>query len=249
MVQNMGYNYKMILIYDGGRYDGWQAQQGRMTIQETLEQCLFQVCAEKVKVIASGRTDAGVHAVGQTVNFHTTKKIQVTELKKKCNEQLPEDMKVKQAEEVPEKFHSRYDAIEKTYCYTIDLGEKPRVFTRRYACSVTEKLDIKAMEVAAKYFMGTHDFRSFTSEKRKEKDTIRNIKNIKFCQENQYLKIYFTGEGFLYHMVRILVGTLIEVGMNKKKPEEIPSILEAKNRYKAGFMAPAHGLMLMEVRY
>lgn len=245
----MGYNYKMILTYDGGRYDGWQAQKGRITLQETLEQCLVGICGEKVKVIASGRTDAGVHAMAQTVNFHIMKKIEKTELKRKCNEQLPEDIKVKMIEEVPEKFHSRYDAIEKTYCYTIDLSERPRVFTRRYAYSVTENLDIKSMEAAAKFLMGTHDFRSFTSEKRKEKDTIRNIKKIEFCKEKEYLKIYFTGEGFLYHMVRILVGTLIEVGLDKKKPEEIPEILEEKNRYKAGFMAPAHGLMLMKVKY
>ena len=245
----MRYNYKLILIYDGGRYDGWQAQKGRITLQETLEQCLFEICAEKVKIIASGRTDAGVHAMGQTVNFHTTKKIQVTELKKKCNEQLPEFMKVKLAEEVPEKFHSRYDAVEKTYCYTLDLSEKPRVFTRRYAYSIPENLEIKSMEAAAKYFIGTYDFRSFTSEKRKDKDTVRTIKSIEMIEENQYLKIYVTGEGFLYHMVRIIVGTLLEVGQGKRKPEEIRGILQSKNRYKAGFMAPAHGLMLVEVVY
>lgn len=246
---NMEHNYKMILIYDGGRYDGWQVQQGRLTLQGTLEQCISEICQEKVKVIASGRTDAGVHAMGQTVNFHLKKELNLAEFKKLCNSYFPEDIRVKQAEEVSEKFHSRFSAIEKTYCYTVDMREKPAVFTRRYAYSVKEKLDIKNMQKAAESLIGTYDFRSFTSEKRKDKDTVRTIRSIKMMEENEYLKIYVTGDGFLYHMVRIIVGTLLEVGQGKRKPEEISEILQLKNRYKAGFMAPAHGLMLVEVVY
>ncbi len=245
----MKYNYKITLSYDGGRYEGWQRQQGRLTIQETVEECIGSMCAEKIKVIASGRTDAGVHALEQTANFHTKKKVDVAELVRKSNEKLPEDIKVLSAEAVGENFHSRYDAMEKTYCYTIDLRERPNVFTRRYAYSVTETLDVQKMKNAAEQLAGTHDFRSFTSDKRKEKDTTRNLKKIEIEEENSYLKMYFTGEGFLYHMVRILAGTLIEIGMGKKKVEEIPEIFQAKNRFHAGFMAPAHGLMLMGVRY
>lgn len=245
----MDYNYKMILIYDGARYQGWQFQQGKLTIQGGIEQCLEVVCEEKVKVTASGRTDAGVHAMGQTVNFHITKKINTTQIREQCNQQLPEDIRIKSIEQVNAKFHSRFDAKEKTYCYTIDMRPRPNVFTRRYAFSVVETLNIEAMRQAAQQMVGTHDFRSFTSEKRKDKDTIRTVKSITFSEENNYLKIFFTGEGFLYHMVRILTGTLLEVGTGKRKAEEIEGILQAKNRYQAGFMAPAHGLMLMEVKY
>lgn len=245
----MEYNYKITLSYDGGRYEGWQRQQGRLTIQETVEACIESICAEKIKIIASGRTDAGVHALAQTANFHTGNKVDVAELVRKSNEKLPEDIKILSAEAVDENFHSRYDAIEKTYCYTIDLRERPNVFTRRYAYSVTEVLDVQKMKNGTEKLIGTHDFRSFTSDKRKEKDTIRNLKSIEIEEKNGYLKMYFTGEGFLYHMVRILAGTLIEIGTGKKTVEEIPEIFRAKNRFRAGFMAPAHGLMLMGVRY
>lgn len=245
----MDYNYKMILIYDGARYQGWQFQQGKLTIQGVIEECLEEVCKEKVKVTASGRTDAGVHAMGQTGNFHINKPLNTTKVREECNHKLPEDIRIKSIEQVNTKFHSRFDATEKTYCYTIDMRKRPRVFTRRYAFSVSETLDIEAMKQAAKQLTGTHDFRSFTSEKRKGKDTVRTVKSIEFLEENNYLKIYFTGEGFLYHMVRILVGTLLEVGTGKRTAEEMEEILNAKNRYQAGFMAPAHGLMLMEVKY
>lgn len=242
-------NYKIILSYDGGRFEGWQKQQGRLTIQETVEECISNICHEKIKVIASGRTDAGVHALGQTANFHTSHKQEAEKFMRQCNEMLPEDIRILSFEAVEETFHSRYDAIEKTYCYTIDTRERPSVFTRRYAYSLPERLDIQTMEKAAEQLVGVHDFRSFTSDKRKDKDTIRKLKNIEIVKENIYLKMYFTGEGFLYHMVRILAGTLIEIGMGKKNVEEIPEIFQAKNRFHAGFMAPAHGLMLVEVNY
>lgn len=245
----MDYNYKIILSYDGGRYEGWQRQKGRLTIQETVEQCIGSLCGETVKVTASGRTDGGVHAMAQTANFHTTHKLEMELFKVQCNERLPEDIKIVEAEPVDKCFHSRYDAVEKTYCYTVDTRERPRVFTRRYAYGVSEKINILQMQQAAELLMGTHDFRSFTSEKRKEKDTVRNLKSIVIQEENGYIRFYFTGEGFLYHMVRILTGTLLEIGTGKRKKEEIPEIFQAKNRFQAGFMAPAHGLMLMEVRY
>lgn len=245
----MKYNYKIKLSYDGGRYEGWQRQQGRLTIQKTVEECIGKACGEKIKVTASGRTDAGVHALEQTANFYINQKQETVELHRKCNEKLPEDIRILSIEAVGEKFHSRYDAVEKIYCYTIDMRERPNVFTRRYAYSVTESLNLQEMKRAAEYLMGVHDFRSFTSDKRKEKDTIRNLKKIEILEENSYLKMYFTGEGFLYHMVRILAGTLIEIGIGKKKVEEIPEIFRAKNRFRAGFMAPAHGLALVKVIY
>lgn len=245
----MKYNYKIILCYDGGRYEGWQKQQGRLTIQETIEECIGEICGEEVKVIASGRTDAGVHALEQTANFHTKKSMETQAFVRKSNERLPEDIKILSAEMVAEDFHSRYDAVEKTYCYTIDLRERPSVFTRRYAYSVTQPLNIEKMKAATDLLIGVHDFRSFTSDKRKGKNTTRNLKKIELVIENNYLKIYFTGEGFLYHMVRILSGTLIEIGTGKKTIEELSDIFQAKNRFRAGFMAPAHGLTLISVKY
>lgn len=245
----MDYNYKMMIMYDGGRYEGFQRQKGRLTIQETLESCIQKIGKEEVKIIASGRTDAGVHAKGQTVNFHIKKKLEEAEFKQQLNEELPEDIKVIKIEQAASGFHSRFDAIAKTYCYTIDLRNRPCVFTRRYAYSITEELDVDKMKEAAGMLTGVHDFRSFSSEKRKEKDTVRNLQNIEIVSEDKYLKLYFTGEGFLYHMVRILTGTLIEIGLGKISMQEIPEIFQAKSRYRAGFMAPAHGLTLMEVKY
>lgn len=245
----MDYNYKIVLSYDGGRYEGWQRQNGRLTIQETVEECISAICGEKVKVIASGRTDGGVHAMAQTANFHTTRQQKPEQLKTQGNRCLPEDIKILQAEQVDNYFHSRYDALEKTYCYTVDIRERPRVFTRRYAYAFPEKINVSQMRRAADMLIGVHDFRSFSSEKRKEKDTVRNLKNIVIREEKGYIRFYFTGEGFLYHMVRILTGTLLEIGTGKRKPEEIPEIFRAKNRFQAGFMAPAHGLMLLEVKY
>ena len=171
------------------------------------------------------------------------------EFKQQLNEKLPDDLKVKYIEQADSRFHSRFDAVSKTYCYTIDLRERPCVFTRRYAYSFTEELDLEKMKKAVNMFTGVHDFRSFSSEKRKDKDTVRMLESIKFVLDKGYLKLYFTGEGFLYHMVRILTGTLIEIGTGKIKLQEIPEIFQAKNRFRAGFMAPAHGLMLMEVNY
>lgn len=245
----MNYNYKITLRYDGGRYEGWQRQQGRLTIQETVENCISDVCGETVKVTASGRTDAGVHAMEQTANFHVKGKQNPEEFCRRCNEILPEDIKILSMEEKKSEFHSRFDALEKTYCYTIDMREQPCVFTRRYAYWMPKQLNLQEMRKAAGCMMGEHDFRSFTSDKRKQKDTVRKLTDIRMITDKGYLKIYFTGEGFLYHMVRILTGTLIEIGRGKRKAEEIPEIFQAKNRFQAGFMAPAHGLMLIQVRY
>lgn len=244
----MDYNYKMTLTYDGGRYEGWQRQKGRITIQETVENGISKICRENVKVIASGRTDAGVHARAQVINFHVSRSISPDFLVQ-CNKELPEDIKITEITQVSETFHSRYDAVEKTYCYTVDTRLRPNVFTRRYAYAVSKSIDVAKMKEAAALLVGIHDFRSFSSEKRKEKDTVRNLKAIDIREENGYIKMYFTGEGFLYHMVRILVGTLLEVGTGKRKPQQIEEIFPAKNRFQAGFMAPAHGLMLYQVKY
>lgn len=245
----MDYNYKIVLSYDGRNYEGWQRQKGRLTIQETVENGISEICGENIKLIASGRTDGGVHALAQTANFHTNHLLDTEQFQVQCNQRLPEDIKIAETVQADNSFHSRYDAIDKTYCYTIDRGEPQRVFTRRYTYGVSDHINIPQMRQAAVMLTGLHDFRSFTSEKRKGKDTVRNLKSIEIQEENDYIRFYFTGEGFLYHMVRILTGTLLEIGMGKRRPEEIPEIFQAKNRFRAGFMVPAHGLMLLKVRY
>ena len=240
-------------MYDGGRYQGWQNQQDRLTIEGTMEDVLEKILgAEAIKLIASGRTDAGVHAYGQVANFHLPDKGRIEnirEFQQELNRNLPEDIRVYCVEEVAEGFHSRYDAVGKTYCYKIDTGERPGVFTRRYAYSFPEKLNLGEMNRAIPYLLGERDFRAFSSEKRKNKDTVRKLEEIRISTKDSMVFISFYGNGFLYHMVRILTGTLIEIGTGKKRVEELPHIFESKNRFLAGFMAPAHGLALVEVDY
>lgn len=249
----MKHNYRLTFMYDGGRYQGWQSQKGRLTIEGTMEEVIEKILGvEKVKLIASGRTDAGVHAYGQVANFHLWDKDKIQDLEefREClNLKLPEDIRVICVEEVAEGFHSRYDAVGKTYCYKIDTGERPGVFSRRYAYGFCEKLNLEEMKRAIPYLLGKKDFRAFSSEKRKDKDTVRWLKEIVIEEKNSMIYIFFKGEGFLYHMVRILTGTLIEIGTEKKRVEELPDIFESKNRFRAGFMAPAHGLFLVEVEY
>jgi tRNA pseudouridine38-40 synthase len=245
------YNYKLILAYDGSRYLGWQKQVGKedKTIQGKLELVLSKLFDEPIELIASGRTDAGVHAKAQVANFQSEKSFDTEEIEAYCLKYLPLDISLVKVSIASSRFHSRYNAIAKTYCYTLDLGKSPSPFTAKYAYHIKGPLDIPKMQEAAKALIGTHDFASFTSLKSKKKSTIRHIHSIDFKQEGTYLKCYFKGNGFLQHMVRILMGTLLEIGMGEKKPEDVPHLLAAKQRSLTGFMAPSHGLMLEVVDY
>ena len=227
-------NYKVILAYDGTRYNGWQRQGNTdRTIQGKLEQILTRMSGEKVEVFGSGRTDAGVHAEGQTANFH-----------------LKQDIAVLSCETVPERFHSRLSALRKTYRYQIEMGAKKDVFQRGYYYGLGQPLDLVKMEEAAVCLTGTHDFKSFCGNSRMKKSTVRTIESIGFEPTGDTgLHIRYTGNGFLQQMVRILTGTLIEVGSGKKRPDEMREILEAKDRQAAGFTAPAQGLFLEKVEY
>lgn len=243
-------NFKFILQYEGTRYQGWQRQDStENTIQGKLEKLLTLMCGEKVEVQGSGRTDAGVHAYGQVANAHMNTDMTAEEIQNYMNEYLPEDIGVVAVTEVPERFHSRLNAKGKTYCYQVINSKIPQVFLRKFAYVVEESLDLEAMRKAAGYLTGTHDFKSFTSTKKGKKSTVRTITDISFEKEGDLIKIIYRGDGFLYHMVRILTGTLLEVGLGKRKPEDIPEILTALDREKAGVLVPAKGLTLVEVRY
>lgn len=243
-------NFKFILQYEGTRYQGWQRQESTdNTIQGKLEKLLSLMCDEKVEVQGSGRTDAGVHALAQVANAHMNTDMTAEEILDYMNRYLPEDIGVISVTEVPERFHSRLNAKGKTYCYQIINGKIPNVFLRRFAYVVEEALDLEAMKKAAGHLIGTHDFKSFTSTKKGKKSTVRTVTGIYFEKEKNVIKITYEGDGFLYHMVRILTGTLLEVGLGKRKPEELPEVLAALDREKAGALVPAKGLTLVEVRY
>lgn len=240
----------MILQYDGTRYDGWQKQGNTdNTIQGKLEKVLGRMTGREVEVHGSGRTDAGVHAAGQVANAHLETEYSVEEIKAYINRYLPEDILVLEAAEADPRFHSRLNAVEKIYTYRLDMAEKSQVFERKYRYAVGERLDVEAMKRAAGFLVGTHDFKSFSSGKQGKKSTVRTLHEISIFADGTKVDIRFRGDGFLYNMVRILTGTLIETGQGKRDADSMPGILEAKDRQKAGFTAPARGLFLTEVRY
>lgn len=246
------YNYKITVAYDGTRYKGWQAQKSTdATIQAKLESILRRRFGYPVDIIGSGRTDAGVHAKGQVENFHLRDAYGEEELFELFRAYLPEDIAVCSVEEVEERFHSRFLASEKTYQYRIHTGRVPEVFERKYVFSLnhTEQLYLENMKKASEYLVGTKDFTSFCGNSHMKKSAVRSVYEIRFEKLCGELRIIYRGNGFLQNMVRIMTGTLIEVGQGKKRADDIPEILTAKNRECAGFTAPPQGLMLMEVVY
>lgn len=243
-------NYKMVLQYEGTRYRGWQRQESTdNTIQGKLESILTKMCGYPIEIQGAGRTDAGVHARGQVANFHIEEEQSAEQIMNYVNQYLPEDIAVISMEQVPERFHSRLNAKGKTYCYQIIQSPIPHVFERRYAHRIEKRLNVEEMRRAAEFLTGKHDFASFTSTKKSKKSTVRTIEKIELEETGDMLRIKYSGDGFLYHMVRILTGTLIEVGTGERRAEDICAILEAGKRECAGHLAPAVGLTLMEVRY
>lgn len=246
----MKHHYKCKISYDGRSFDGWQKQGNtHNTIQEYLETTLSDLLGNTTSIRGAGRTDAGVHALGQVFDFFTDAQLETSTFIETVNNILPETMRILNIEAVLPNFHSRKSALAKTYEYRIDTRFVPNVFTRKYSCWPGVPLDISNIKIAANYMLGTHDFSSFTSDKTPDKDHIRTITDIKITTTDTTLTIAFTGDGFLYNMVRILAGTLIEVGQGKLNPDQIPAILAAKNRQTAGFTAPAQGLFLKEIFY
>ncbi len=243
-------NYKITLAYDGTRYNGWQKQGNtENTIQEKLERILQDISGQETEVFGSGRTDMGTHATGQVMNFRMNWKGTAESLLDTFNARLPEDIAGLSIEEMPPRFHSRLSARAKHYSYSIWKGKRSPVFERKYVFRCEEGLDVSGMKAAAAAFIGEHDFKSFCANKRMKKSTVRTIYDIVFEETEDKLTLHFYGNGFLYQMVRILTGTLIEVGEGKRKPSEMQAILAAENREAAGFTAPSRGLFLREVYY
>ena len=242
-------NYKMIISYDGTKYNGWQRQGNTQnTIQEKFENVISKMCGEKVEIHASGRTDRGVHADGQTANFKCNTDLNCKEIKDYLNHYLPEDILVKSVEEAQLRFHSRLNAVSKTYEYKI-ATEKPDVFIRKYVFATDRKFDIEAMQKGAEKLLGTHDFKGFSSLGKTKKSTVRTINFISISEENGIISVKINGNGFLYNMVRIVVGTLLDIGEGKLPLSAIDEIFEEKSREKAGATLPACGLKLVEVFY
>lgn len=243
-------NYKITIQYDGTRYSGWQAQKSTPdTIQGKIEHVLSTFSGHPVEIMGSGRTDAGVHAVGQVANFHIEEEFSKEAILEELNRFLPRDIAVTSIEEVDPRFHSRLSAVKKTYVYRIHTSSISNVFERKFVYDYNEPLDVEAMKKAASLLVGTHDFKSFCGNKHMKKSTVRTIYAIEVEELPNEIKISYTGNGFLMNMVRILTGTLIEVGDGRRSADSMLSILDAKDREAAGYTAPPCGLFLKEVFY
>ena len=242
-------NIRLDICYDGTRYNGWQRQKVHdNTIQGKIETALSRILGEPIEISASGRTDTGVHARGQVANFHTENPMDCAEILTQLRRYLPEDIGVYSCREVSPRFHSRLNALEKTYQYRAWNSEMPCVFDRRFVAEFPEELDVDAMQAAALLLLGTHDFSAFCANRKMKKSTVRTIKAFTVERVGEEIRFTVTGNGFLHNMVRILVGTLIEVGRGERNLESIPELFGGK-REQAGFLAPGKGLCLMEVRY
>ena len=242
--------FKLVLAYDGTRYKGWQRLgSGAETIQGKLETVLTRLLEQPVEVSGSGRTDAGAHAAGQVASFRAETALSPREICCGLRRYLPEDIGVLSVEEAAPRFHARLSATGKTYVYRLWNSDVPNVFERRYVYQMSEPLDLPAMERAAQDLLGTHDFLSFCSNKHFKKSPVRTISRLQIETIGPEIRFTVTGDGFLYNMVRILVGTLLEIGLHRREPDCIPEILEARSREAAGETAPARGLCLMEVDY
>lgn len=247
---DMSQNYKMIVAYDGSRYYGWEHQPNtELTIQGKLEAVLSLMADAPVEVIGAGRTDAGVHAKGMVANFHLDTPKKPEQIQAYLNHYLPDDICVRDVRAAAQRFHSRYNATGKTYCYTCYLGALKPLFNRKYVYVPEEQPDIGRMIQAAEYLKGTHDFASFCGNPRMKKSTVREVDSIIIEQKGAYLNLTYHGTGFLQYMVRIMTGTLLEVGYGRRTPESMAELIEAKDRSQAGFTAPAKGLCLLKVDY
>lgn len=243
-------NYKMILQYDGTRYNGWQKQKATdNTIQGKLEAILAKMSGQEVEIHGAGRTDAGVHARGQVAHFSLNTDMSPDEIRNYMNEYLPDDIGVIKLAEASPRFHSRLNATGKVYQYRIGKSRALTVFDRKYVYIHPEPLDTVAMKMASLRLHGQHDFKSFCGNSRMKKSTVRTIYSIRIEETDAEIRITYKGNGFLQYMIRILTGTLIEIGEGKRSPESIDEILAAMDRTKAGATAPACGLTLLEVKY
>lgn len=243
-------NFRFNIAYDGTRYYGWEHQPNTdMTIQGKLENVLARMVGAPVEVIGAGRTDAGVHARAMVANAFLETDLTEEEIRDYMNCYLPDDICINEVKRAGDRFHSRYNALGKAYCYTCYVGATKPVFDRKYVYVLKQAPDVEKMRQGAEYLMGEHDFASFCSNPRMKKSTVRKVDQIDILRKGDYLVLTFHGTGFLQHMVRILTGTLLEVGFGKRTPESMAELIEAKNRALAGPTAPAQGLCMTQVDY
>lgn len=243
-------NIKLTIEYDGKNFAGWQTQPGKVSIQGEILNAIKEVTGEDVELNASGRTDAGVHALGQIANFKTNTNIEISKIPYALNSKLPNSIVIKKAEEVEERFHSRYNCSGKTYRYIINNSEFPSALNRYREFHVPQQLDLSVMKEAIKLFEGTHDFKGFKSSGGSpKKTTVRTLTKCELIQNEKNIIIELSGDGFLYNMVRIIAGTIVDVGLGKIKIEDMQRIIESGDRKLAGRTLPPHGLYLVEVRY
>lgn len=242
-------NLRLEIEYDGTRYFGWQVQDGKPTIQGELERAIKEIAGAPATVIGSGRTDAGVHAVGQVANFRTACRIPEAKWPLALNSHLPTDIRVTSATEVPLEFHAQFGAKRKTYVYTILNRDVASAIERDHCHHIRRPLDLDAMRQGAKHLVGTHDFRAFGSEMGEKEKTIRTIDRADILAEGALVRFLFRGTGFLYNQVRAMVGTLLDVGLGRHPADHVKAVLEGKDRTKAGANVPAKGLCLISVEY
>lgn len=242
-------NLRLDLCYDGTRYRGWQRIPGtENTVQGKLEQALSRILGEPVEISGSGRTDAGVHALGQVASFHCESHMPVNQILEQLRRYLPEDIGIYSCREAAPRFHARLNARQKTYRYRIWNSDAPCVFQRRYVAVFPEQLNIEAMDTVGQHLVGEHDFAAFCARAKQKKSTVRCISCLSVAKVGDEIHITVTADGFLYNMMRIIAGTLIEVGRGERSPESVAGLFSAQ-RSEAGFLAPAQGLCLMEVEY
>ncbi|WP_246942959.1 tRNA pseudouridine(38-40) synthase TruA [Bacillus pinisoli] len=245
-------NYKLTIQYDGGRYKGWQRLgDSDQTIQAKIENVLSEMVGEKIEIIGSGRTDAGVHALSQVANFKLSeaKSKSESEVMTYLNRYLPQDISIMDVSIVSDRFHARYNAKAKTYLYKIWNKEYTHPFLRKYSMHVEKELDLAKMEEAAKFFLGEHDFTAYSNAKSKKKSMVREIYSISLEENNGLIEVRIRGNGFLYNMVRKMVGTFIEVGLGEIEAKSIPEILASKERVQTGGLAEPGGLYLEKVEF
>lgn len=242
-------NIKLTIEYDGKDYNGWQKQPNKLNIQGTIEQTIESIVGHKIDLTASGRTDAGVHAIAQVANFKTNSQIPIEKFAIAINSRIKKSIVIKNAEEVDEKFHSRLNCKQKTYRYVINNSKQGTAIYRNLEYHVSNDLDLEKMQEAAKFFEGEHDFRAFKASGTSSKNSVRTIYKAEVYKNDDRIYIELTGSGFLYNMVRIISGTLIEVGLGKIEPNAILEIINSGKRENAGKTLPAHGLYLVNVEY
>ena len=242
-------NIKLTIEFDGSNFCGWQKQPKGRTVQETIEKAIFKATNEQIEINGSSRTDSGVHAKCMVANFFTNSTIPSEKFREAINVRLPEDVSIIRSEEVDENFHARYSSKGKTYSYTIINRYERLSLGHQYLYHYRYPLDFNKMEEACKYFLGTHDFKAFMSPGSSIKTTVRTIYELYLKKDGEKIQIFITGNGFLYNMVRIIVGTLLKVGNGKIKPDEIEDIIKEGNRKRAGMCVPAKGLILEKVFY